>query len=113
MLEIDGNAIVTIFRFDPAADVGQRLETYNVPYEHWHGVKVIDTIRYIYETMSPDLSFREPCRQQVCGGCAMLVNKKPVLACAVFSEKEMVIEPSSDRQVLKDLIVAHEDEKGE
>jgi len=107
------SATVTVFRFDPVADVRPRSERYEVRYEHWHGVKVIDTIRYIYETMAPDLSFREPCRQQVCGGCVILVNKKPVLACAVFSEKEMVIEPLPDRKVLKDLIVALEEEKGE
>lgn len=106
-------ATVTIFRFDPATDVRPRFESYEVPYEHWRGVKVIDTIRYIYETMAPGLSFREPCRQQVCGGCAMLVNRKPVLACAVFAEKEMVIEPLPDRKVLKDMIVALEEEKSE
>ncbi len=106
-------ATVTVFRFDPMADDRPRLERYEVPYEHWHGMKVIDTIRYIYENMAPDLSFREPCRQQVCGGCVMLVNKKPVLTCAVFSEKEMVIEPLADRKVLKDLVVALEEEKGE
>ncbi len=107
------SATVTVYRFDPVADVGPRLESYEVPYEHWHGVKVIDTIRYIYETLAPDLSFREPCRQRVCGGCVVLVNKKPVLTCAVLSEKEMVIEPLADRRVLKDLVVALEEEKGE
>jgi succinate dehydrogenase/fumarate reductase-like Fe-S protein len=81
-----------------------RYERYDVPYEHWHGVKVIDTLRFVYETLDPGLSFREPCRQQICGACTLLVNKKPVLACDVFSEQEMVIEPLPNRVILKDLI---------
>lgn len=107
------SARVRVYRFDPSLDREPRFEIYEVPYEHWYGVKVIDTIRYIYENLAPGLSFREPCRQQVCGGCVMLVNKKPVLTCAVFSEKEMVIEPLHDRKVLKDLVVALEEDKGE
>ena len=35
----------------------------------------------------------------------MLVNKRPVLACDVLSEKQMVIEPIPKYRVLKDLIV--------
>jgi len=106
------NATVKILRFDPTVDKEQRYESYEVPHEHWCGVKVIDTIRYIYEKFAPGLSFREPCRQQVCGACAMLVNKKPVLTCDTFSEKEMVIEPLPNRLVLKDLITTSYEEKG-
>ena len=105
------SATVQIYRFDPATDEAPRFESYEVPFEHWHGVKVIDTIRYIYENLAPGLSFREPCRQQVCGGCVMLVNRKPVLTCAVYSEKEMRIEPLHGRKVLKDLIVELEEER--
>lgn len=99
------SAQVEVYRFDPSLDRVPRFETYEVPHEQWHGVKVIDTIRYIYESLAPGLSFREPCRQQVCGDCVVLVNRKPVLACAVFSEKRMTIEPLPGRKVLKDLIV--------
>lgn len=107
------HAIVTLFRFDPIADREPRYEVYEVPYEHWCGVKVIDTLRYVYEEHAPGLSFREPCRQQICGACALLVNKKRVLACDTFSEKEMVIEPLPDRLVLKDLIVDVPGRKGD
>lgn len=92
-------------------DIEQRYEIYQVPHDHWYGVKVIDTLRYIYEKFAPDLSFREPCRQQVCGACAMLVNKKPVLACDTFAEREMTIEPIPNRHILKDLIVDFYEEK--
>lgn len=106
------HATVKIFRFDPAVDKEPRYESYEVPYEYWSGVKVIDTIRYIYEKFAPGLSFREPCRQQVCGACTMLVNKKPVLACDTFSEEEMIIEPIPNRPILKDLVTDFHGEKG-
>jgi len=98
-------ATVKIFRFDPTEDKEPRHEIYEVPYEAWNKVKVIDTIRYIYENFAPGLSFREPCRQQLCGACAVLVNNKPVLACSAFSEKEMTIEPIPKYPIIKDLIV--------
>lgn len=107
----NGNGTVTIFRFDPAVDQKPRYESYEVPQEYWRGVKVIDTLRYVYEEFAPGLSFREPCRQQVCGACVMLVNKKPVLACEVFSEKEMILEPLPNRPILKDLIIDLQEEK--
>lgn len=104
MTDHEKEATLTVFRFDPSVDSTPRYERYTVPYEHWNGVKLIDTLRYLYETKVPDLSFREPCRQQICGACMMLVNKKPVLACNFISEVEMVIEPMVNRKVLKDLI---------
>ena len=107
------SATVTIYRFDPAADKEPRYERFEVPYEHWHGVpSTINTIRYVYETFAPGLAFREPCRQQVCGACAVLVNKKPVLACEAFSEKEMILEPLPNRPVIKDLITEPREEDG-
>ena len=97
-------ATVKIWRFDPSVDREPRYETYEVPPEGWDGVKVIDTLRYIYENFDPELSFREPCRQQLCGACAVMVNKKRILACDVFMEKEALIEPLPNRRVIKDLV---------
>jgi len=105
------NATVKIFRFDPTVDKEPRYENYEVPHEYWCGVKIIDTIRYVYEKFAPGLSFREPCRQQVCGACLILVNKKPVLACEEFSKKEMIIESLPNRLILKDLIIDLQEEK--
>jgi succinate dehydrogenase/fumarate reductase iron-sulfur protein len=99
---------VTIFRLDPGKDKEVRYESYRIPYAFWYNVKVIDTLRYIYENLATDLCFREPCRQQVCGACLVLVNKKRVLACDVFSTKNMVIEPLPGHRVIKDLVVDFE-----
>lgn len=98
-------ATVKVYRFDPSVDKDPRYETYHVPVEAWKNRKVIDVISYIYENFAPDLSFREPCRQGICGACNVMVNNKQVLACTAIAEREMVIEPHSKYPVLKDLIV--------
>lgn len=104
-MSMTDEATVKIFRFDPSVDKAPRYETYKVPAEAWKNRKVIDVISYIYEHFAPGLSFREPCRQQICGACAMVVNKKSVLACGIIAEQEMLIEPQTKYKVLKDLIV--------
>jgi succinate dehydrogenase/fumarate reductase iron-sulfur protein len=98
-------AVVKIFRFDPTVDKEPRYETYSIPTEAWRNRKVIDVIRYIYEKFAPGLAFREPCRQQVCGACAVRVNNRLVLACDAIAVKEMKIDPAPKYKVLKDLIV--------
>lgn len=49
------------------------------------------------------------CMQAVCGGCAMVINGVPALACATFADeikgKELVIEPLSKFRVIADLVV--------
>ncbi len=49
------------------------------------------------------------CMQSVCGGCAMVINGVPALACATFADKvkgkELVLEPLSKFPVVSDLIV--------
>ena len=49
------------------------------------------------------------CMQAMCGGCAMVINGVPALACATFADqvkgKELVLEPLSKFPVVADLIV--------
>ena len=49
------------------------------------------------------------CMQAVCGGCAMVINGIPALACATFADaskgEELVLEPLSKFPVVADLIV--------
>lgn len=49
------------------------------------------------------------CMQGICGGCAMIINGTPALACATFADevkgKELVLEPLSKFPVVADLIV--------
>lgn len=49
------------------------------------------------------------CMQMVCGGCAMVINGIPALACGTFVDKvkgnELLLEPLSKFPVIADLIV--------
>lgn len=49
------------------------------------------------------------CMQAVCGGCAMVINGVPALACATFADEvkgqELLLEPLSKFPVIADLIV--------
>ena len=49
------------------------------------------------------------CMQSVCGGCAMVINGVPALACSTFADEvkgeELVLEPLSKFPVVADLIV--------
>lgn len=49
------------------------------------------------------------CMQAMCGGCAIVINGVPALACATFADevkgKELVLEPLSKFPVVSDLIV--------
>jgi len=99
------NAKVKIFRYDPSIDKEPTYQEYEVPYEHWHNLKVLDVLRYIYETFDGSLAFRESCYQQLCGSCIINLNGKPALACDRFAEQEMLIEPLPKRKVIKDLVV--------
>jgi succinate dehydrogenase / fumarate reductase iron-sulfur subunit len=49
------------------------------------------------------------CMQAVCGGCAMVINGVPALACNTFADevkgKEIVLEPLSKFPVVADLVV--------
>lgn len=49
------------------------------------------------------------CMQAVCGGCAMVINGVPALACATFADEvkgeDLILEPLSKFPVVADLIV--------
>ena len=103
----NGNAIVKVFRFDPAVDKEPKYQTYEVPGSFWHNRKVMDVLIYIYQNLDPGLAFREACYQGLCGCCTLRVNGKPVLACDTFASSEMVIDPLNKTKVVKDLIISN------
>ncbi len=109
-------AKVTVRRFDSSEDKEARYQTYTVPAGGWKELKVLDTLRYIQQHLDGSLAFRESCRQyQICGACAMMVNKKLVLACEMMAAPEMVIEPAPRYEVIKDLVVTftHSEKEGD
>ena len=57
---------------------------------------------------APRISWECSCLQGMCGGCAMVINGRPALACETFLRdlgEELVIEPLSKFPVISDLVV--------
>lgn len=58
---------------------------------------------------APRIRWECSCMQSVCGGCAMVINGKPALACATYVDEikgnELILEPLSKFPVIADLIV--------
>jgi succinate dehydrogenase/fumarate reductase iron-sulfur protein len=103
--------LATIFRFDPGIDERPEYREYNVPYK---GFTVLQVLQYIFENDDSTLSFRYGCDGSGparCGACVLSVNREPVLACKKPAEKNMLINPHPEFQVIKDLIVDLNEEK--
>ena len=76
---------------------------------------VLDALNYTDDLFDVDgkpatrIRWECSCMQAVCGGCAMVINGVPALACATFADevrgKELVLEPLSKFPVLSDLVV--------
>lgn len=76
---------------------------------------ILDALNYtddLYDTEgkpAPRIRWECSCMQAVCGGCAMIINGVPALACATFADqvkgKELVLEPLSKFPVVEDLMV--------
>lgn len=76
---------------------------------------VLDALNYTDDLFDIDgspatrIRWECSCMQAVCGGCAMVINGVPALACATYIDeikgKELIIEPLSKFPVVADLIV--------
>ena len=87
---------------------------YNGP-KHVTVSAVLDALNYTDDLFDADgkpaarIRWECSCMQAMCGGCAMVINGIPALACATFADevkgKELVLEPLSKFPVVGDLIV--------
>ena len=76
---------------------------------------VLDALNYTDDLFDTDgnpvskIRWECSCMQKMCGGCAMVINGVPALACCTFIDeikgKEVVLEPLSKFPVVADLIV--------
>ena len=88
--------------------------SYNGP-SHVTVSAVLDAINYtddlfdIEGNPAPRIRWECSCLQTICGGCAIVINGVPALACNTFVDevkgKELVLEPLSKFPVVADLIV--------
>ena len=87
---------------------------YNGP-QHVTVSAVLDALNYTDDLFDIDgkpatrIRWECSCMQAVCGGCAMVINGVPALACAAYIDevkgRELTIEPLSKFPVIADLIV--------
>ena len=87
---------------------------YNGP-SHVTVSAVLDTINYTDDLFDTEgkpakrIRWECSCMQAICGGCAIVINGVPALACNTFVDKlkggELVLEPLSKFPVVADLIV--------
>ena len=99
---------------DPQADAYWQSFTYNGP-EHVTVSAILDALNYTDDLFDTEgkpaarIRWECSCMQAVCGGCAMVINGVPALACATFADevkgKELLLEPLSKFPVVADLIV--------
>ncbi|MBR4305008.1 MAG: succinate dehydrogenase [Clostridia bacterium] len=83
--------------------------------EHITVSALLDAINYtddLYDidgNLASRIRWECSCMQAICGGCAMVINGVPALACNTFVDevrgKELVLEPLSKFPVVADLIV--------
>ena len=88
--------------------------TYDGP-KHVTVSTVLDTLNYTDDLFDTEgkpaarIRWECSCMQAVCGGCAMVINGVPSLACETFIDeikgKDLVLEPLSKFPVIGDLIV--------
>lgn len=76
---------------------------------------VLDALNYTDDLLdvdgnaAPRIRWECSCMQAVCGGCAMVINGVPALACATFADEvkgdAILLEPLSKFPVVADLVV--------
>jgi len=99
-----------VFRFNEETDYLPYYKEYNMEVTSEEVVlDILDRIKWDHDG---SFSYRRSCRHGICGACAMKVNGKATLACKenlhslteTFGD-ELVIEPSSLKRAIKDLII--------
>ena len=98
----------------PETDAYWQSFSYDGP-EHVTVSAVLDALNYTDDLFdvegnpAPRIRWECSCMQAVCGGCAMVINGVPALACATFADevkgKTLILEPLSKFPVIADLVV--------
>jgi succinate dehydrogenase/fumarate reductase iron-sulfur protein len=97
---------VKVFRFNPTIDKEPHYKVYKVPL--MEGISVLDVLDYIYENIDGSIAYYDhaACRHGICGGCMLIVNGKPCLACQTPVSGDITIEPINPKRVIRDLVCA-------
>ena len=84
-------------------------KTYEVP-AFAETMTVMDILDYIYRNQDHSLAYyrHSSCNQAICGRCTVMLDNKPVLACAKLvdpSSAQIRISPLKEKKVIRDLVV--------
>ncbi len=98
------------FRFNTETDYLPYYKNYEM--EVGKDELILDLLNRIKWEHDGSFSYRRSCRHGICGACAIKVNGKATLACKqnalelveLFGD-ELVIEPSSKKRAIKDMII--------
>ena len=96
-----------IKRFNPARDIEPYWDSFELDCDE--GTTVLIAIQELIAKQDGSIAMRYNCRAGVCGSCAVLVNKKYLLACETLvlqlDKKVIKLEPLPFFPVIKDLVV--------
>lgn len=102
---------VKVFRYDPSADKEPYYQDYQVPLEP--GMSAMDILDYIYQNLDGTIGYYDHagCALGICARCTGRINGKAGLLCQTPVQGDVVLEPVSQSNVIRDLVV-HRGEKG-
>lgn len=93
---------VKCLRFDPGKNEAHYFEEFTVPLSF--GMSVSNVLDYIYENLDGSLAYYTNCRRGICGRCALKINGRVVLACKELVQNDIIVEPSTNENIIRDLI---------
>lgn len=97
---------VKIYRYDAAQDSAPHYDTFQVPWEP--GMSAMDVLDYVYQNLDSTVAYYDHagCALGICARCAGKINGKSGLLCQTLVEGDLVLEPASEKRVVKDLVCA-------
>ena len=105
---------IKAFRFNAETDYLPSYKSYTM--EVGKDELILDLMNRIKWEHDGSFSYRRSCRHGICGACAIKVNGKATLACKQNAmelldlfNNELVLEPSSTKRAVKDMIIDKSD----
>jgi succinate dehydrogenase/fumarate reductase-like Fe-S protein len=98
---------VTVLRWDPDGNDAGIKKRYSVPFTD--GMSAMNVLDYIYQHLDPSIAYYDHagCDLGICARCTGRINGKAGLFCQtlVDGEGELVLEPTNEDRVLRDLVM--------
>lgn len=105
---------IKAFRFNAETDYLPSYKSYTM--EVGKDELILDLMNRIKWEHDGSFSYRRSCRHGICGACAIKVNGRATLACKQNAielldlfDNELVLEPSSTKRAIKDMIIDKSD----